>query len=78
MATNITIKELPEATLRELTDRAARRGLSLQEFLRTILIDTAATADGSDLLARIGERKRALGTKLTVDAILNHRSAERR
>ena len=76
-STDITIEDLPTKTIDELAARAARRGLSLQKFLRTARIDLASKPDGNDLLARINARKRAFGSNLTVDVILNHRSAER-
>lgn len=76
MSVDITIEDLPSETLDKLTARAARRGLSLQEFLRTTLTDMADKPDVNDLLARA--QKRAIGSELTIDAILDHRAAERR
>ena len=76
MSVDITFEDLPSETLDKLTARAARRGLSLQEFLRTTLTDMADKPDVNDLLARA--RKRAIGSELTIDAILDHRAAERR
>lgn len=45
MAKAITIRNVPDETVTELSVRAARGGRSLQEFLRGHLIDFAHTTD---------------------------------
>ena len=74
----ITIRDVPEATRNELAARAAASGRSLQEFLRTTLVELAAQPDPEALVGRIRIRKAATGTRLEVKEILEHRDAERR
>ena len=69
---------MPEATRNELAARAAATGRSLQEFLRTTLVELAAQPDPATLMDRIRVRKAATGTRLDVAEIVEHRNAERR
>lgn len=75
---SITIRNVPEETRDELAARAARNGKSLQEFLRGEMIDLARRPDVETLLLRVEQRKRATGSSLSVDKILDHRDADRR
>jgi hypothetical protein len=56
---------------RALSDR------SLQEYLRAGLIDRAASPDAETLVARIRQRKGAIGGSLTAARIVEHRDADR-
>lgn len=73
----ITIRDVPDETRDELAARAARGGRSLQEYLRLQLIELARRPDPDALLARVRERKRRTGSRLSVSSILAHRDADR-
>lgn len=75
---SITIRNVPEETRDELAARAARSGRSLQEFLRGELITMASKPDMPTVLARIDARKKATGTTLSADKILEYRDADRK
>lgn len=78
MSKTITIRDVPDETGAELASRAAQTGRSLQEYLRATLIELAARPDPEVLVARVTERKARTGTRLSADAILAHRDADRR
>jgi plasmid stability protein len=78
MATAITIRDVPDETRDELASRAALSGRSLQEYLRSQLIELARRPDAEALLARIRERKQRLGSRLPGESILGYRDADRR
>lgn len=77
MPTSITIRDVPDETRDELAARAARTGRSLQEYLRGEMIALARKPDIETLLARVRERKRATGSKLSPEKILSNRDADR-
>lgn len=78
MSKSITIRDVPEGTGEELAARAALTGRSLQEYLRAQLIALASRPDPDVLMARIRARKGRTGSRITREAILSHREAERR
>lgn len=78
MATSITIRDIPEKTRDELASRAARTGRSLQEYLRSQMIELARRPDAEVLLEQVRARKAHLGTRLAVARILAHKDAERK
>jgi antitoxin FitA len=78
MPKSITIRDVPDDARDELAARAARSGRSLQEYLRSRLVDMAATPDVEDLLARVRARKAAMGTTLTAEQIIAWRDDDRR
>jgi plasmid stability protein len=78
MSKSITVRDVPDETSERLASRAAASGRSLQEYLRSRLIELAESPDAEALLAAIRERKSATGTHATVEQILGHRDAERR
>jgi plasmid stability protein len=78
MARSITIRDVPDETGERLAARAALTGRSLQEYLRAQLIEMARRTDPEALLSQIRERKERTGTRLSADAILAHRDADRR
>ena len=57
----ITIRGVPDDTRAELAARAARKGQSMQEFLREHLVELAARPDMDELLERIRRRKAMIG-----------------
>ncbi len=77
MPKSITIRDVPDETHEELAARAALTGHSLQEYLRSRLIELAAKPDPQVLMARVRERKRRTGQTLDRASILAHRDADR-
>jgi antitoxin FitA len=75
---SITVRDVPEETRDELAARAARSGRSLQEYLRSQLIELARRPDPAVLVARIRDRKARTGSRVEPARILAHRDAERR
>jgi antitoxin FitA len=78
MATAITIRDVPDDTRDELASRAALSGRSLQEYVRSQLIELARRPDAEVLLARVRDRKQRSGSRLSAESILGHRDADRR
>lgn len=74
----ITIRDVPVETRNELAARAAKAGQSLQEYLRAHLIAVAARPDRDEVIARARARVHALGSKVTVESILEAKDADRR
>ena len=75
---SITIRDVPEETHAELVARAARSGQSLQEYLRTELVEMARRPDVQTLMARVRARKERTDTRLPADKIARHRDRDRR
>jgi plasmid stability protein len=78
MTTSITIRNVPNEVRDELASRAALAGRSLQEHLRAELIALAQRPSADVLMARIRERKRLAGSRLSPDRIAHLRDADRR
>ena len=78
MTKSITIRNVPNETRDELAARAARSGRSLQEYLRTMLVEHANKPSVEELIARIRARKRATRGGLESDKILKYRDMDRR
>lgn len=76
--TSITIRDVPEETRNELASRAAATGRSLQEYLRTRLIEMASRPDQDALLARVRRRVQTTGTRISAREILELRDLDRR
>lgn len=74
----ITIRNVPDATHAVLADRAAASGRSLQEYLRRLMIDSAARPDPAEMVERMERRVHASQTAISADAILAARDSERR
>lgn len=77
MATAITIRDVPDETRDELASRAALSGRSLQEYVRSKLIEIGRRPDAEVLLARVRDRKQRTGSHLSAESILGHRDADR-
>ncbi len=77
-STTITIRDVPDETRDELAARAAMTGRSLQEYLRSRLIELARQPDAEALIQRVRARKAATGSALPPDQILSDRDADRR
>jgi plasmid stability protein len=75
---SITIRNVPDETRDDLAARAAITGRSLQEYLRSELIELSRRPDPDVLLATVRQRKQRTGSELPADRILQHRDADRR
>ena len=78
MSRSITIRNVPDETVDELAARAARGGRSLQEYLRTMLVEVTARPDMDEFWARVEEQKRRSNTRLDTSFILEALHADRR
>jgi plasmid stability protein len=77
MSVSMTIRDIPDDVRNELAARAARKGQSLQEFMRGVIIDFAWRPDPADALARARELARGL-PPVSVEEILADLQADRR
>ena len=64
---NVLIRDLPEATHRRLTERAARAGQSLQQYLRADLVRSAERETVEEVFERV-RRHRGGRVSMTVAA----------
>lgn len=78
MSVAITVRDVPDDVRDELAARAARAGKSLQEYLRGMLVETAARPPVDDVLARARARVAATGSRVARAEILAARDADRR
>lgn len=78
MSVAITVREVPDKVRDELAARAARAGMSLQEYLRGMLVQSAARPAVDDLIARARSRVETTGVRVDADSILAARDADRR
>jgi plasmid stability protein len=74
----ITVRDVPEATRRELAARAARAGQSLQEYLKAVLVELADRPDPEAVIDRIRQDKARFGIDLDVETMLRWRDDDRR
>jgi hypothetical protein len=74
---SITVRNVPDDVRDELAARAARAGRSLQEHLRTELIELARKPSVADVLERARSRTRTTSSNLPAARILDHRDADR-
>lgn len=78
MSVAITIRDVPGNVRDELAARAARAGMSLQEYLRGMLVQSSTRPAADDLIARARSRVEATGVRVDAESILAARDAERR
>jgi len=78
MAVAITVRDVPDEVRDELAARAARSGRSLQEYLRSMLVEAAGRSPVEDVIARARRRVEATGSRIDAAAILASRDAARR
>lgn len=78
MGVAITVRDVPDKTRDELAARAARAGMSLQEYLRGLLVQSATRPAASDLIARARARVEATGVRVDAASILAAHDADRR
>lgn len=70
MTVSITVREVPDEVRDELAARAALAGRSLQEHLRLQLIALAGAPDPEVVMAKLRDRKAAVGAKLPAKWLL--------
>lgn len=78
MGVAVTVRDVPEEVRDELAARAARAGKSLQEYLRSMLVETASRPSVDDVIARARARVDATGVRADAESILAARDADRR
>lgn len=78
MSKSITIRDVPDETSDELAARAALTGRSLQEYLRTRIIELASRPDAEVWVARVRARKNATGGRIDVERLIADRASDRR
>jgi len=78
MSVAITVRDVPDQVRDELAARAARAGMSLQEYLRRMLVESAARPSVGDVIARARGRVEATGVRVDAKSILAARDADRR
>ncbi|WP_113716622.1 FitA-like ribbon-helix-helix domain-containing protein [Arthrobacter dokdonensis] len=78
MSVAITVRDVPDQVRDELASRAARAGMSLQEYLRRMLVQSAARPAVDDLIARARSRVEATGVRVDAASIIAARDADRR
>jgi antitoxin FitA len=78
MSVALTIRDVPQEVRDELASRAARKGQSLQEYLRTRLIAEASKPSSDDLITLVRNHVARGSTVLSVEEILDARDADRR
>ena len=74
----MTVRDVPDGVRDELAARAARNGQSLQEYLRTLLVNVAEKPTVDDVLARARARVEATGVRLDSAATVAAKDADRK
>ena len=74
----VTIRDVPEQVRDELAARAAREGQSLQEYLRSLLVNVTAKPTVGEVLARARARVAVTGVRLDPAATVLAKDADRR
>ena len=78
MGVAVTVRDVPREVRDELAARAARSGMSLQEYLRRLLIQSAERPAVDDLIARARSRVMATDVRADAASILAASDADRR
>lgn len=78
MGVAVTVRDVPDKVRDELAARAARAGMSLQEYLRAMLVEVASRPAVDDVIARARARVEVTGTRIDAAQILAARDADRR
>lgn len=78
MSVAITVRGVPDEVRDELAARAARAGQSLQEYLRSMLVEAASRPTTQDVIARARARVESTGVRLDAASIIAARDADRR
>lgn len=77
MTVSVTVRDVPDRVRDELAARAARAGMSLQEYLRSLLVESASRPTVGDVIARARMRVEVTGTRVDAAAVLAARDADR-
>lgn len=77
MPVNITVRNVPNKVRDTLAARAARAGMSLQEYLRSELVALAEKPNIDEWLARVRRRKAESPVQVSAAEILGYRDADR-
>ncbi|MFC5381860.1 FitA-like ribbon-helix-helix domain-containing protein [Aquipuribacter nitratireducens] len=67
---SITIRDVPPDARDELAARARRNGQSLQEFLKALLVRTAAAPDLEEWVREARELARSAGLRLSAEEVV--------
>ena len=78
MSVAVTVRDVPDEVRDELAARAARAGMSLQEYLRSMLVESASRPAVDDIIARARARTAATGVRVDAGSIVAARDADRR
>jgi hypothetical protein len=78
MALTLTIRDVPRDVRDTLASRAAKRGQSLQQHLRSELIELASRPTVDEVVERAQARVTATGSRLSRKQILSHRDSDRK
>ena len=78
MSVAITVRGVPKEARDELAGRAARAGMSLQEYLLAMLIERASRPAVDDVIARARARVETTGVRVDAKSIIAARNADRR
>ena len=78
MSVAITVRDVPDNVRDELAARAARAGMSLQQYLLDMLVRSASRLAPDDLIARARARVEATGSRVGAESILVARDIDRR
>lgn len=76
--TSITIRDVPDDVRDDLAARARMSGRSLQEYLRSHLVELASRPYPEVLIKQARERTKRTGSRLAAEQILTHRDHDRR
>lgn len=74
----MSVRDVPDTVRDELAARAARAGMSLQEYVRALLVESASRPAVADVIARARERVVVTGVLVDAGTILAERDADRR
>lgn len=77
MPKSLTVRDLPDEVMAELSSRAALAGKSLQEFMRGEITAMAAKPSLQQWMSRVQDRKDATGATMSTASILEYRSSDR-
>ncbi len=78
MPVSVTVRDVPQSVRDELAARAAQTGKSLQEYLRSALIELAARPTMESFVAQVRSRLAVTGSELDAQQVLAARDADRR
>jgi plasmid stability protein len=73
--TMIQIRNVPEALHRDLKSRAARAGMTLSDYLLSMIRQAAARPEPEELLRRVRERSPVYTTESAAEAVRAEREA---